>query len=131
MGVSCQPYTAAHGPHSPSGQGTEQKKIHWKSNPNYSVIPARSLVTIRTEQFRPRLSLKELRKIHTWSHGESFRRVENFHLYSINSVIRPCAIPTRPVIRHQAPDRRPRPCTGFYRQHTLTCVHASFTIWFI
>jgi hypothetical protein len=52
-------------------------------------------------------------------------------LYSTISVIRPCASPTRPVIRHQAPDRCPRPCAGFYRQQRLTCVQLSFTNWFI
>jgi hypothetical protein len=49
------------------------------------------------------------------------------YIYSTISVIRPCASPTRPVIRHQAPDRRPRPCAGFYRQQRLTCVQSSLT----
>jgi hypothetical protein len=36
------------------------------------------------------------------------------------SVIRPCATPTRPVIQHHEPNRRPRPCAVFYRQQRLT-----------
>jgi hypothetical protein len=34
-------------------------------------------------------------------------------LYSTISVIRTCASSARPAIRHQVPDRRPRPCAGF------------------
>jgi hypothetical protein len=47
--------------------------------------------------------------------------------YSTISVIRPCPSPIFPVIRHQEPDRRSRPCAGFYRQQRLTCVWSSLT----
>jgi hypothetical protein len=37
------------------------------------------------------------------------------------------ASPTRPVIRHQAPDRHPRPREGVYKQQRLACVQSSLT----
>jgi hypothetical protein len=57
--------------------------------------------------------------------------LRKFSLYSTISVIRPCASPTRPAIRHPAPDRRSRLCAGFYRQQRLTCVQSSLTNRFI